>query len=130
MKSRIMNRALSKDEVIQIAKEFLDRVRRKHDVRGAYLFGSFARGNPADYSDVDLAIVLGNPSRPEESPFDEPFMIFHEAQEFNSRSEVVCFPQQEFDEDGGTLVRQIKRAGIMTSTRGGGMKNSEPLKAD
>ncbi len=104
--------ALSKDEVIQMAKEFLDQVRRKHDIRDAYLFGSFAQGTPADYSDVDLVIILGNASRVEDSLFDEQFMIFHEAQEFNSRLEVVCFPQEEFENDGGALVRQIKKAGI------------------
>jgi predicted nucleotidyltransferase len=104
--------ALSKDEVIQIAKEFLDRVRRKYDVRDAYLFGSFAKGTPAEYSDVDLAIVLGSPLILEDSPFDDQFMIFHEAQEFNSRLEVVCFPSEEFDQDGGALARQIKKEGI------------------
>ena len=81
-------------------------------MRGAYLFGSFARGTPAEYSDVDLAIILGGSSRLDESPFDDQFMIFHEAQEFNSRLEVVCFPQEEFDQDGGALARQIKKEGI------------------
>jgi predicted nucleotidyltransferase len=104
--------ALSKDEVIQMAREFLDRVRRKYDVRDAYLFGSFAKGTPAEYSDVDLAIVLGGSSRLEESLFDDQFMIFHEAQEFNSRLEVVCFPQEEFDQDGGALVQRVKKEGI------------------
>jgi predicted nucleotidyltransferase len=95
-----------------MAKEFLDRVRRKYDVRDAYLFGSFAKGTPAEYSDVDLAIVLGGSSRFEESLFDEQFMIFHEAQEFNSRLEVVCFPKEEFDQDGGALARWVKKEGI------------------
>ncbi len=104
--------ALSKDEVIQMVKEFLEQVRRKHDVRDAYLFGSFAKGTPADYSDVDLAIILGGPPGLGESLFDESFMIFHEAQEFNSRLEVICFPQEEFDQDGGVLARQIKKEGI------------------
>jgi predicted nucleotidyltransferase len=104
--------ALSKDEVIQMAREFLDRVRRKYDVRDAYLFGSFAKGTPAEYSDVDLAIVLGGCSRFEEPPFDDQFMIFHEAQEFNSRLEVVCFPKEEFDQSGGSLARRIKKDGI------------------
>jgi len=104
--------ALSKDEVIQMAKEFLDRVRRKYDVRDAYLFGSFAKGTPAEYSDVDLPIVLGGSSRLEESLFDDQFMIFHEAQEFNSRLEVVCFPQEEFDQDGGALAQRVKKEGI------------------
>jgi len=104
--------ALSKDEVIHMAKEFLDRVRRKYDVRDAYLFGSFAKGTPAEYSDVDLAIVLGSSSQFQESLFDDQFMIFHEAQEFNSRLEVVCFAKEEFDQDGGALPRRVKKEGI------------------
>jgi predicted nucleotidyltransferase len=104
--------ALSKDEVIHMAKKFLDQVRRKYDVRDAYLFGSFAKGTPADHSDVDLAVILGTPSQSGDSLYDEPFMIFHEAQEFNSRLEVVCFPQEEFDQDGGDLARRIKKEGI------------------
>ncbi len=103
---------MSKDEVIQLAKEFLDQVRGKHDVRNAYLFGSFARGTPADYSDVDLAIILGGSPGMGDSLFDESFMIFHEAQEFNSILEVVCFPWEEFDQDDGVLARRIKKEGI------------------
>jgi predicted nucleotidyltransferase len=90
--------ALSKDEVIYMANQFLDRVRQRYDVRASYLFGSFARRTRADYSDVDLAIVLGGSSRFEESLFDDQFMIFHEDQEFNSRLEVVSFPKEEFDQ--------------------------------
>ena len=104
--------ALSKDEVIKIVNGFLEVVRQKHDVRGAYLFGSFAKDIPKDYSDVDLAIVLGPSDKSEDSPFDEKFKIFHEAQEYNSLLEVVCFGQEEFDQDGGNLVRQIKKEGI------------------
>ena len=61
---------------------------------------------------MDLAIILGDPPGLEESLFDESFMIFHEAQEFNSRLEIVCFPQEEFDQDGGALARQMKKEGI------------------
>jgi predicted nucleotidyltransferase len=52
--------ALSKDEVIEIVNGFLKVIRQKHDVREAYLFGSFAQGTPKEYSDIDLAIVLGS----------------------------------------------------------------------
>jgi predicted nucleotidyltransferase len=104
--------ALSKDEVIKIAIGFLDLIRQKYDVRQAYLFGSFVKGVAKDYSDVDLAIILRSQDVSEESPFDESFKIFHEAQEYNSMLEVVCFGQEEFDQDGGSLVRQIKKEGI------------------
>jgi predicted nucleotidyltransferase len=95
-----------------MAREFLERVRQKYDVRDAYLFGSFPRGTPAEYSDVDLVIVLGSSFRSEQSPFDDQFMLFHEAQEFNSRLEVVCFFKEEFDQDGGVLARRVKKEGI------------------
>lgn len=104
--------ALSKDEVIDIAKLFLDSIRQRHDVRQAYLFGSFARGMAREYSDVDLAIVLGDQDRSKEAPFGEDFEIFHEAQQYNSRLEVVCFAQEEFDHGGGALIRQIKKEGV------------------
>jgi predicted nucleotidyltransferase len=103
---------MSKDEVIRMAKKFLHQIRRKYDVRDAYLFGSFARGTPSDYSDVDLAVILGVPPTREGPLFDQSFLIFHEAQEFNSLLEVVCFLQEEFDQDGGALARQIKKEGI------------------
>jgi predicted nucleotidyltransferase len=104
--------ALSKNEVIRIAKEFLARLRKNHDVREAYLFGSFAKSTAKEYSDVDLAIVLGSLDTREAPPFDESFKIFHEAQEYNSLLEVVCFLQEEFDRDGGGLVKLIKKEGI------------------
>jgi len=103
---------LSKDEVIRIVNGFLQVVRHAHDVRQVYLFGSFAKGTAKEYSDVDLAIILGPTVPSEESPFDESFKIFHEAQQYNSLLEVVCFRQEEFDRDGGSLVRQIKKEGI------------------
>jgi len=103
--------ALSKDEVMRIVNGFLELTRQKHDVRQVYLFGSFAKGKAKEYSDVDLAIVLGSSSSSEESPFDENFKIFHEAQEYSSLLEVLCFRQEEFDQDGGSLVKHIKKEG-------------------
>lgn len=104
--------ALSKDEVIKLASGFLDQVRKKHDVRQAYLFGSFAKGTAKHYSDVDLAVVLGSMRVMEATPFDESFEIFHEAQEYSSLLEVVCFAQEEFDHNGGALAHMIKKEGV------------------
>ena len=104
--------ALSKDEVIKIVNGFLELLRQKHDVRKVYLFGSFAKDMAKDYSDVDLAIVLGSLDISERSPFNEAFDIFHEAQNYNSLLEVVCFVQEEFDQDDGALIRRIKKEGI------------------
>jgi len=89
--------ALSKDDVIKLVNEFIRVLRQRHDVREVYLFGSFAKGMAKEYS---------------APPYDEHFKIFHEAQKYNSLLEVICFNREEFDRDGGTLVRQIKKEGI------------------
>jgi uncharacterized protein len=104
--------ASRKDEAVSMAKEFIAFIRPKHDVRAAYIFGSFAKGTEKDYSDIDLAIILGTEDRSAAPPFDERFQIFHEAQKFNSLLEVVCFNQEEFDRDGGGLGQKIKKEGI------------------
>ena len=104
--------ASRKDEAVSVAKEFIALIRPKHDVRAAYLFGSFAKGTEKDYSDIDLAIILGTEDQSAAPPFDERFQIFHEAQKFNSLLEVVCFNQEEFDQDGGGLGQRIKKEGI------------------
>jgi len=95
-----------------MANGFLKLLREKYDIRQAYLFGSYAKGATKEYSDIDIAVVLGTFNMDEESPFDEYFRIFHEAQEYNSLLETVCFLQEEFDKDGGALVKQIKKEGI------------------
>jgi len=95
--------------VEQLQKLFLE-LKRKHDIRAAYLFGSFARGSQRDYSDVDIAVVLG--SFRNGSPFDERFEIFHEVQQQNALFEVVCVGEKEFEADEGMLIRLIKREGL------------------
>lgn len=104
--------ALSKDEVIKLVKEFIQILRQGHDVQEVYLFGSFAKGMAKEYSDVDLAVVLGSKDKSIDPPYDEYFKIFHEAQKYNSLLEVVCFDKEEFDRNGGALARQIKKDGI------------------
>jgi len=104
--------ALSKDDIIRIANGFLKSIRQKYDVRQAYLFGSWATGTTHDYSDVDLAIVLGTRANFESSPFNEDFEIFHEAQKYNSLLEVISFVQNDFDEKKSALVKKIKKEGI------------------
>jgi len=102
----------SRADAIGIAGSFLGRVSRRHRIRRAFLFGSTVWGSPWKYSDIDLALVVEPTAERAEAGLPEAFEIFHAAQEFNSALEVVCFTPQEFDEDGGSLVRRIKKAGL------------------
>ncbi|EGV19289.1 nucleotidyltransferase domain-containing protein [Thiocapsa marina] len=43
------------------ARRFVDRLRARYDVAGALLYGSRARGDAGDLSDVDLVVLLEGP---------------------------------------------------------------------
>jgi predicted nucleotidyltransferase len=46
--------ALSEDQVIKIIRGFITELRREIPIKEVILFGSYARGNPKEYSDIDL----------------------------------------------------------------------------
>jgi predicted nucleotidyltransferase len=104
--------ALSKNEAIKMAKGFLDACSKKHDIKRAYVFGSFAKGKAKDYSDVDLALVLGSLRSADEAIYDEDFEIFHEAQQYNALLEVICFLEDAFDRNEGAIIKKIRKEGI------------------
>jgi len=102
---------LSKNDAIEIARIFLHQACRKHSIRSAWLFGSYARGTQREYSDIDLALVL--PTAVDKHGYlQESFDIFHEAQEFNSLLEIVCFRENEFNNEGPAIINRIKKDGL------------------
>ena len=44
--------------IIDTAREFAQAVNRRFPVKCVVLYGSYARGNPQKYSDIDIAVVL------------------------------------------------------------------------
>jgi len=47
-----------KEEVRQIAHQYVDMVRQEYDPQRVILFGSYNNGNPHEYSDIDIAVVF------------------------------------------------------------------------
>lgn len=103
--------AYMQDEAIEMTKSFLKQASKKHSIRYAYLFGSYARGTQKEYSDIDIAVIMGKTAQLK-SYYEETFEVFHEAQEYNSLLEILCFREDEFESDGGTIVALIKKEGI------------------
>ena len=55
---------MDKESAIELTKNYLIKVRRSDiDISEAWLFGSFAKGNNNENSDIDLAIVLSKNNR-------------------------------------------------------------------
>ncbi len=100
----------SKDEIINNARNIINNLTKKHNIKAAYIFGSYSKGNASEYSDIDVAIVLDKIRNG--SPFNESFEIFHEVQKQNSLFEVVCFSEIEFINEEENLIKHIKKEGI------------------
>ncbi len=49
---------MAENEVIGIAKEYAERVRRIMDAKAVILFGSHARGTATKDSDIDIAVIV------------------------------------------------------------------------
>ncbi|MCX6149637.1 MAG: nucleotidyltransferase domain-containing protein [Ignavibacteriales bacterium] len=47
----------SQENINQIIKKLIEFISEELEIKGVYLFGSYANGNPEDYSDIDLAII-------------------------------------------------------------------------
>lgn len=45
--------------VINTAKQYIQKIPAKLELKKAYLFGSYAKGNQRPDSDIDIAIVVG-----------------------------------------------------------------------
>ena len=102
----------TRTDAVRIASEFLTRVARPERIRGAYLFGYTVWGQPGPYSGIDLVVLVEPTAGTGGVDAAQAFDLFHEAQEFNSALEVVCYTSEEFWEGTGTLVRRIREQGV------------------
>jgi uncharacterized protein len=51
---------MDKGQAIEIAKKYIASIGNKFDIQSAILFGSYAKGNNHENSDIDIAIILNH----------------------------------------------------------------------
>ncbi|WP_298435626.1 nucleotidyltransferase domain-containing protein [Geobacter sp.] len=97
------------DTVIEIVRRYVEELKRHNiDVQQVILFGSYAKGNVKEESDIDIALVsdVFTGDRFEDRRKVVPFR-----RRIDSRIEPMPFRPERFAE-GGNLVDEIKRTGI------------------
>lgn len=48
------------ESIVETAKRYIQQIPGDMDLRRAFLFGSYAKGNEREDSDIDIALVIGN----------------------------------------------------------------------
>jgi predicted nucleotidyltransferase len=99
---------MDKNDALNICKSYLLRLKKEEfDFADAWMFGSFAKGDQHDNSDIDLAIILSDQVK---NNFDTEvqLMIIRTGEE--TIIEPHAFTKDEFNENL-PLVNQIVRYG-------------------
>ena len=100
---------MHKKEAIRISLDYLKKLKKSNiNFSEAWLFGSFAKGNQHENSDIDIAIVLDDSISP---TFDTEIqlMIIRKGEE--TMIEPHAFSKEEFN-DNTPIVKQIIDYGI------------------
>lgn len=84
---------MDKEDAIDIAKRYADAVRSKYDFVRLILFGSFAKGNYHEDSDIDIAVVLKDYNNLIATQLD----LMRLRRNIDSRIEPHPFREEDFD---------------------------------
>lgn len=102
--------ALSENKLTEIINGFIARLKQEIPVKEVFLFGSYANGDPEDYSDIDIAVVSdwfdGKPK------IENMQYLLRIAASYNSLIEAIPFTEKEFRNlDNRTLLSRIVKTG-------------------
>jgi len=101
-----MSRAEAKKIVRKYAKKLEE---EKYSFAAIYLFGSFSKGKPRKWSDIDVAVV----SRELDKNWDKArFRLWELREGVDDRIEPHGFSPKDFDNDWDPMVYEIKKTGV------------------
>ena len=105
-----MNKIIDK-KASDLIDNFVDALKiENYNIKYVYLFGSYAKKNNHENSDIDIAVILGNTS---ENIFDEQMKMMRIASRLD---DVRIEPHPVYLEDfekGTPFVNEIKKTGIL-----------------
>jgi predicted nucleotidyltransferase len=84
------------DVTEEVLSDMVQAIVREVDPERIYLFGSRARGEARQDSDVDLLIVVSEPFGPEHSRFQEINRVYRALSSFRVPNDVLLYSNDEF----------------------------------
>lgn len=101
---------MSRAEAKKIVRKYAEKLKaEKYPFSAIYLFGSYAKGKPEKWSDIDVAVV----SEELEKDWDEArFKLWKMRMDVDTRIEPHGFSPNEFKDYWNPMVHEIKKTGI------------------
>jgi len=104
--------AVTTESAVELVKKYIQELKRNNiHIQEAYIFGSYARGNPNEESDIDIALVstVFTGDR-----FEDRRKIVPLRRKIDNRIEPIPFRPEDFQK-GGNLIDEIKKTGKAVS---------------
>ena len=102
---KFIDKNRAKKEIIQ----FIDKIKEKKiNIFSVVLFGSFAKGNFNEWSDIDVAIVSENLSG---DIFDDRVMLMKLRRDIDLRIEPHPFLPEDWEDETNPFIEEIKKTG-------------------
>jgi predicted nucleotidyltransferase len=102
--------AFKTGKIIEVVKKYLQELEKNHiPIQQVILFGSYAKGNPVEESDIDIALISTTFTG---DRFEDRRRIVPLRRKIDDRIEPLPFRPEDFLE-GGTLIDEIKKTGII-----------------
>ncbi len=101
-------------------KYYIESITRAIKVDQIILFGSFAKGNPHKYSDIDIAVVSSELD-PGKSRLSNIRKIKEKTNLLDPDLQLFAFPSETFEKEIGfdeSFIREIKKTGKVIYTAG------------
>ena len=100
--------AVATDSVIEAVKKYIRELERNNiPIQEAIVFGSYAKGDPKEESDIDIALVSTAFTG---DRFEDRRKIVPFRRKIDNRIEPIPFRPEDF-EQGGNFVDEIKKTG-------------------
>ena len=97
------------DVTEEVLSAMVEAIVREVDPERIYLFGSRARGEGRQDSDVDLLIVVSEPFGPEHSRFQEINRVYRALSSFRIPNDVLLYSSDEFAKWSQSLNHVVGR---------------------
>ncbi len=101
---------MPKIEAKKIVKRYAEKLRKeKYPFQTIYLFGSYAKGKPRKWSDIDVAVVSDKLKRNRDK---NRFLLWDLRMDVDTRIEPHGFTVKDFQDINDPMVYEIKKTGI------------------
>jgi predicted nucleotidyltransferase len=97
------------DVTEEVLSDMVQAIVREVDPERIYLFGSRARGEARQDSDVDLLIIVGEPFGPVHSRFQEINRVYRALSSFRIPNDVLLYSSDEFAKWSQSLNHVVGR---------------------